>query len=338
MSSKYITPMGGGKKNRIFYLDSAKVIAMFLVVFAHLFSTYSQTRLFIYAFHMPFFFLISGVFHKWNGKINIIDPFWKLLVPCAFYSLVYILLCPLIEAVINRFDVTIYFHEVFLLMKKTVTALKSSGDMANVPCWFLISLYSCRICMDVILKLQKIYLHVFAIMIIFVVATRIHLPLFGNSTAMILPFYYVGYMLHDKLTTLKYRKSYIIICMACSALSVGMSLMNNRVSVHGFMFGSLPYHLNVLVFYLNAFVGSIALLLLSVIISRKNDERLPAVATALLPIVGLQWLFISPYQELTEFRYDLIIPVVYSAFIILSIYLISKYLLSKVPRLSGYKI
>lgn len=337
MSSKYISPMGGGK-NRILYLDTAKVIAMFLVVFAHLFSTYSQTRLFIYAFHMPFFFLISGVFHKGNRKINIIDPFWKLLVPCAFYSLVYILLCPLFEAVINRINITNYINEVCFLIKKTVVALKSSGDMANVPCWFLISLYTCRVCMDAILKLNKIYLQVIVLMSILAIAMRFHLPLFGNSTAMILPFYYAGYMLHDKLMSLKYKKQYNYIIVVTCVLSVGMSLLNNRVSVHGFMFGSLPYHLNVLVFYINASMGSMALLLLSLIISLKHCEWISVLATALLPIVGLQWLFINPYQEFTEFRYDLIIPAVYSAFIIVVICFISKFLLSKVPRLSGYKI
>ncbi|MCR4966173.1 MAG: acyltransferase family protein [Bacteroidales bacterium] len=69
------------KDERIYYLDTAKVIAVFLVVFAHLFSTYSLERIFIYSFHMPFFFLVSGLFHKWKGKVQ-----WKKYLNMLFVN------------------------------------------------------------------------------------------------------------------------------------------------------------------------------------------------------------------------------------------------------------
>jgi fucose 4-O-acetylase-like acetyltransferase len=42
-----------------------------LVILGHLYSSDSTVRLYLYSFHMPFFFLVSGVFHKNTGRINL---------------------------------------------------------------------------------------------------------------------------------------------------------------------------------------------------------------------------------------------------------------------------
>ena len=318
-------------------MDTAKVIAMFLVVFAHLFSTYSQTRLFIYAFHMPFFFLISGVFHKSKGKIDIITPFNKLIIPCIFYSCLYIILFPVREIIIGKISVTYYIFEVYALTCKSIRALITSGDMANVPCWFLISLFSCRVLMDFFLKVRKTWIQIAAILATIAIAIEFHLPLFLNSTAMIFPFYFAGSVCSSKFKNITYSKSNLIFILLCVILSIAISLANGRVSVHGFNFGTLPYHLNIVAFYVNATLGSLALLLLSVAISDIQTKVIKALASTLLPIVGLQWLFICPYQELTGFRYDTIIPFIFTIFIIIASYYISKYILVRVSVLSGYK-
>ena len=51
-------------QNRILYLDYARSIVLFLVVFAHLYTHDSSVKLYVYAFHMPFFFLVSGIVRK----------------------------------------------------------------------------------------------------------------------------------------------------------------------------------------------------------------------------------------------------------------------------------
>lgn len=50
--------------DRIVFLDTSRAMAMFLVVFAHLYASDSKECLYIYAFHMPFFFFVSGMLHK----------------------------------------------------------------------------------------------------------------------------------------------------------------------------------------------------------------------------------------------------------------------------------
>lgn len=79
---------------RIQFLDNAKILASLLVIFAHLYSTYSPQRLYIYAFHMPLFFYISGVLHKYDGTIQLRKYTKKLVLPIivffVFFSIFYI--------------------------------------------------------------------------------------------------------------------------------------------------------------------------------------------------------------------------------------------------------
>ena len=48
-------------KERIIWIDYAKAIAMFFVIFGHVDSGNYLTN-WIYSFHMPLFFLLSGAF------------------------------------------------------------------------------------------------------------------------------------------------------------------------------------------------------------------------------------------------------------------------------------
>ena len=49
------------KKDRIILIDIAKAITIFLVIWGHI-STGSALEKFLYSFHMPLFFVISGMF------------------------------------------------------------------------------------------------------------------------------------------------------------------------------------------------------------------------------------------------------------------------------------
>ena len=69
-------------------IDRAKVLCAFLVIYAHLFHHDSMVRLYIYAFHMALFFLISGMFFKlyedlWKG---VLSSFRRIVVPAFFFE------------------------------------------------------------------------------------------------------------------------------------------------------------------------------------------------------------------------------------------------------------
>ena len=55
-----------GGNQRVAYLDYARVIVALLVLVGHLvtYDCRGNGRMYIYAFHMPFFFMVSGIRHK----------------------------------------------------------------------------------------------------------------------------------------------------------------------------------------------------------------------------------------------------------------------------------
>ena len=71
---------------RINFLDNAKILTVILVIFGHLYGTFSVERLYMYAFHMPLFFMISGMLHKHVGDgIQIKKYLNKILLPIIVF-------------------------------------------------------------------------------------------------------------------------------------------------------------------------------------------------------------------------------------------------------------
>lgn len=64
--------MTDAKKNRVEYVDIAKAFAIFLVVLGHPrpVEDYGSLEQFLYAFHMPLFFMLSGVFVRRKSVYN----------------------------------------------------------------------------------------------------------------------------------------------------------------------------------------------------------------------------------------------------------------------------
>ena len=49
------------KKERLFFLDAARGLGMVLVILGHIWETDGTLPVLIYSFHIPLFFIISGV-------------------------------------------------------------------------------------------------------------------------------------------------------------------------------------------------------------------------------------------------------------------------------------
>ena len=83
-------------KERLPYLDYARVFVAFLVIFGHsLLKNEELVRPHIYAFHMPFFFLVSGMLHKDMWCIAWKKYLKTLIVPFLFFNLIFFILWPI---------------------------------------------------------------------------------------------------------------------------------------------------------------------------------------------------------------------------------------------------
>lgn len=83
-------------KKRLNYIDIAKAIGIMCVIIGHTVSSDTESKRIIYAFHMPLFFMLSGMLTKPidqqshnNLKSYVIKKLRMLMLPYAIWGLVY---------------------------------------------------------------------------------------------------------------------------------------------------------------------------------------------------------------------------------------------------------
>lgn len=79
---------------RLDYLDYAKGFGIILVVLGHICDTSNSIKMWLYSFHMPLFFIISGLLIRYTNinergiKNIIVSKFKSLIIPYIFFELV----------------------------------------------------------------------------------------------------------------------------------------------------------------------------------------------------------------------------------------------------------
>jgi acyltransferase len=147
----YLTTQNFNKalsKERIYWIDFAKAYGMFFVFLGHILEAFWLTGYtnsflpykFIYSFHIPLFFILSGYISK-ETKLN----FWKylsekliprLLVPFIFFNVTFILASTLLDLVAGEFNHNLVIGMFWELL---------IGHPSNVVTWFLLCLFSVKV-------------------------------------------------------------------------------------------------------------------------------------------------------------------------------------------------
>ena len=133
--------------NRIAWIDNAKFIGIFFVVMGHLISKgeftgiMSQIYNFIYLFHMPMFFIISGILYKKYEKSK--KLFYTILLPYLLYQIIYL---PYSIAHYQKSD---GLHMAIIRCLGGVLSgdgyVTSFSNPACTPCWFIYTIIVIRI-------------------------------------------------------------------------------------------------------------------------------------------------------------------------------------------------
>lgn len=128
-------------KERIVWLDYGKTIAIYLVVLAHT-ALYKPAEGFIYTFHMPFFFFMSGYLFSYSKYPSYMEfvkrRFRQLLVPYVVINMITYLLWLLVLRNVGS-DAGENVGALSPLMAAvTVNATEMVHD---VPLWFLAALF-----------------------------------------------------------------------------------------------------------------------------------------------------------------------------------------------------
>lgn len=209
-------------KKRIEYFDIAKAICIILMIVGHSLPQDSILRRYIYTFHMPLFFIVSGYFFKQKGKLSCAkSSFINLILPYLYTGGTILALKTLI-AIIQHKDAT------QVLLNWTKIILYGAGEKETFlgndieaigAIWFLLSLFWTKNIFNAIsfMKNETIKRIIITILMIvgFILPNYIWLPLSIETSFIAITFFYIGYMMNkynifDKKIKMK-RKNILLL-------------------------------------------------------------------------------------------------------------------------------
>jgi fucose 4-O-acetylase-like acetyltransferase len=159
------SPVESPRTERLPWVDAAKVVGIWLVVLGHIHFLSLEIVCFIYTFHMPLFFFLSGYLEKRGGIIETFrDSTRKLLVPYFLLNLIcyLVLLSLLLTGLKNQLGYFWWLPDRFSWQECFVepltgilTAMRdrlSISSLISAQTWFLIVLFFVKITYSIINK------------------------------------------------------------------------------------------------------------------------------------------------------------------------------------------
>jgi len=338
-------PKLSSKPKRIYWVDNLKAFGILLVMAGHMESINpSLLRDYIYSFHVPLFFFISGFLfqpEKYQSPREFITrKLSTLILPYFFFSFLAYGLLIFVENFLSGIPLTLskLFDDLFGLVHANGYDLNFSF---NQPLWFLPCLFLVEIEFYFIAFLKR-RIQPAVIIVLFVLGIVLgqrfeHLPwtLAGSLTALL--FYYLGFFLKKEISSLDdHFKPLIIISEVI--ISLAFCYLNGG----GITFAFDYYGEDNLFFFLSAQAGIIYLTILTTY-TRANkilsylgantliifglNQPLNIIFSRLIAYYNLQVLY--PLIPLTSFGlFDSIIPILNQTSIMLFLSLIQLIIIS----------
>lgn len=247
---------------RVGWIDICKGCGIILVILGHIYSD-NVLRIWIYSFHMPLFFFVSGYI---KGKRKKVIGYKKRVIS---------LLVPYIEFFL--------FQLIFYLLIEKAYHAFSMG-----PIWFLLALFGVEcITENVLLHTNKIKFGIACFLIIHFVSEKIFPLAFVSRLLSILSCGCVFYLLGeeignnlnmelDKFNIFKKTMTKVAALICMLSLSAFFSIMNQNVDMY---YGNYN---NIILYYLAAFAGIASIVILSLLVCKNS----------LLEYIGRNTMFI----------------------------------------------
>lgn len=276
------------EKNRIEFIDLAKGVCIFLVVFVHVMPELGAKFDFLGCLRMPLYFCLSGLFYKnYGGFRNFsIKKVNNILIPfLAWYAIgygIYYLGRTLMQ---SGNDATFHFWDILV-----------QNEIFNLPIWFLLCLFWSNLLFSGVNALaSKWYSQLSLVMAIAAVGLLANeagvfnfVYFFSSMTC--LPFFYLGFAL--KQTALLYpnsdKKKDFIIMAACLGVASLLAFIPDYPPRFNFYRNEIAYG-NVVAIYICA-----ALMVIGVLILCKFVKHIPFITWigrySIIVLVTHMWL------------------------------------------------
>ncbi len=285
-------------ENRIEWIDIAKGIGIILVIAGHCFYLgYSYP---LYAFHMPLFFFLSGLLFKdkkeefgvfLKSKTKSLMRPWLIILFFSFF------VCLFIPQWRNEITLKAVLSDLY-------TA--NTNVFQNSSLWYLVCFYFLLLLFFFLNKIKRTIL--FAIVFIaFAVGllwikellnmTNLpfhRLPFKIDSALIALVFFYVAYLLKDKVLSIMMGKASIFVIIPIVLISAVLCILNGWSNINSLDFGKIRF-----LYYPIALMGVVSVCLVSkfIITLKWNPLKVFFIfyGKNSLLIFGFQSLFIRLY-------------------------------------------
>lgn len=268
--------------NRIIWIDYAKVFGLLLVILAHLYSSEgldssNVVRTYIYGFHMPFFFFISGMLFKERDclKTALRRNVQSLLFPFLAFNFLFAIVYGLTDG-----------HFFRLLLKIPTAIFQGKGNVCKAS-WFVICLFFIKCIYDIFSYYKIRSWGMIIVIIVSLIPIRPNY-FFFSSTILGLVFYHLGFMSKRYLNiSIPYWKC-LLFALVFFIVSYFLTQWNGKVSLFGGKVGN-----NILLFYLNAIVGSSGIVFTALALRSKTCNLIIKASNASIGVLLLHMFFVD---------------------------------------------
>ena len=276
--------------NRIAWVDWVKALSIFFVVVGHVGS--ESLRPFVYAFHVPAFFVISGYLYK---KAWWLQTFLSFTVPVLHFSILWFLLSlPMLH-----FD----FREAWATNTWFVYKLDETRPMFT-GLWFLEVLFVGRLLLgdagfDFINKNYKFFSLIAVIISVLIDVLSIELNWYVSRIIQCFPFLGLGLYLKEKNLFNINPKSNVAMAIAVGGGVLFIILVNVNQWCD-IMYNR--YNSSFIIFFLNAVIGTLLLIYLCHFFNRSSVVEVLSIGT--LVVLGCHTRIASLFMAAFHRLYD----------------------------------
>lgn len=259
-------------QKRIEWIDLAKGIGMILVMLGHA-KMPSYLGKFIYSFHMPLFFFLSGcVFSDKNiatGKF-ILKKFKSIIIPYIFFSAIYIAIDIIMEFLNKSLNFDFVLNELNLYFVVT----------REHAIWFLPCLFFVEVLFFFIYKVsRKNYIFICCVTVVLLTFGIMYKKFIGtnlpynlNLVLIAFPFFALGYLLKK----IKFYQERLAFNFSSLAIIIVLLIFNIITDYFNIKYFEPHYvgiwqneYCNFILFYLSAFFGIFATITFSKVFENK---------------------------------------------------------------------
>jgi fucose 4-O-acetylase-like acetyltransferase len=267
-------------QQRILWIDYAKLIGIYFVILGHIKLINSQWDIWIFSFHMPLFFILSGITEKRNDTLlnTVKKGLRTLIIPYFIFYLIYYIWWLIKDLRFNEFYYKDDFVRPILGMLLVDEKSISYAIMLAIPLWFLVALFFVKLLFRIGLLYKKWYISILllnvgaVLFVFFLKKTGLNIFFSIDSAIMAIPFYTFGFLIGNKPFKIhNHYNIFIKLLISIVFIFVGYTLchVNGVVNISNFFYGK-----NLFVFYLNGIVGSIGIIFFSQLFSNIENKLL----------------------------------------------------------------